>query len=253
VPLAERHTLFGSARRTYRRSRLGHSPRRKQVMMGKIHPALSWTILSAVLALPMTARAADRETREFTIRVDGKPAGTANITIDKRDDNTTVVYCDSNVTVKVLFKKYVYTCRSREVWKDKRLSEFTSRCNDDGKKFQVSATAKADGVHVDVNGRERTVKPEVWLTSYWSLPDPKLRDGVIPVVDVDNGRQMVVRLEHVGAAQITVGGQLMNVQHYRITGTARADLYYDDAERLVREEWVEDGHPTVLELNRIRR
>lgn len=222
-------------------------------MMGKFRQVLSWTILSAALALPMTARAADREVREFTIRVDGKPCGTASFTIEKRDDSTTVVSCDSTVTVKVLFKKYVYTCRSREVWKDKRLSEFTSRCNDDGKKFQVSAVAKADGVHFDVNGRERIVKPEVWLTSYWTLPDAKIRKGVIPVVDADNGREMVVRIEHVGAAQVTVGGQLINTQHYRLTGTTRADLYYDDAERLVREEWVEDGHPTALELNRVRR
>lgn len=31
------------------------------------------------------------------------------------------------------------------------------------------------------------------------------------------------------------------------------DLWYDDAQRLVREEWVEQGHRTVVELTRVRR
>lgn len=222
-------------------------------MVGKCPKLL---ILSAALLLPLAAssvRAADPETREFTIRVDGKPSGTAVMRIENKDDGSTVVSLDSNVTVKFLFKKYVYTCQSREVWKDKRLREFSSRCNDDGKRFQVSAEAKADGVHMRVNDRERTVKPEVWLSSYWTLPDPKLRDGAIPVVDADNGREMLARIAHIGAAQLVVGGQLRNVEHYRLTGTVHVDLYYDAAERLMRSEWVEDGHPTVLELNRIRR
>lgn len=199
------------------------------------------------------ARAADRETREFTVLVDGKPAGAANMTIERRDDGTTSVSCDTNVTVRVLIKKYVYTCQTREVWKDSRLQSLTSRCNDDGKQFQVSATAAADGVHVTVNGRERIARPEVWVSSYWTLPDAKIRAGVVPVVDADNGRDIQVRIQHIGATQIAVAGQLQNVDHYRLTGTVQVDLWYDGSGRLVREAFVEDGHPTVLELARVRR
>lgn len=198
-------------------------------------------------------RAGDSETREFAVLVDGKPAGTASMAIQRQDDGSTVVSCDTSVTVKVLFKKYVYTCQSREVWKDSRLQQFASRCNDDGKQYQVSAVAQADGVHVRVNGRERTARPEVWLSSYWTLPDAKLRDQAIPVLDADNGRDMQVRIQHIGAAQIAVAGQMQNVQHYRLTGTVKVDLWYDAADRLVRQEWIEDGHPTALELTRLRR
>jgi hypothetical protein len=198
-------------------------------------------------------RAAESETREFAILVDGKPAGAANMTIQRQDDGSTAVSCDTNVTVKVLIKKYVYTCQAREVWKDGRLREAASRCNDDGKAYQVSAVAQADGVHVRVNGRERTTKPEVWLSSYWTLPEAKLRNQVIPVLDVDNGRDMQVRMQYLGAQQLAVAGQLQNVHHYRLTGTVRVDLYYDASERLVRREWVEEGHPTVLDLRAVRK
>ncbi len=200
-----------------------------------------------------TVRAADSETREFAIFVDGKNAGNANMTIEKKDDGSTVVSCDTNVTVRVLIKKYVYTCQTREVWKNDRLQQFSSRCNDDGTRYEVSGAAQADGVRVRVNGREHTAKPEVWLSSYWTLPDPKIRNGVVPVLDSDNGKDMQVRIQHIGEAQIAVAGQVQNVQHYRLTGTVGTELFYDASGRLVRREWVEDGHPTIMELTRLRR
>jgi hypothetical protein len=223
-------------------------------MMGKNQRAHRWIVgVGVTLLLAAGARAAEKETRVFAVLVDGKHAGNANMTIQRQDDGATVVSSDTNVVVKVLIKKYVYTCQAREVWKDGRLQQASSQCNDDGKQFQVSAVAQADGVHVRVNGRERTARPEIWLSSYWTLPDAKLRNQVIPVLDIDNGRDMQVRLQHIGAAQVAVAGQMQNVQHYRLTGTVRIDLYYDANERLVRQEWVEDGHPTVLELKGVRR
>ena len=225
-------------------------------MSWKFHDAYRWLVYAGAMLLTVggaSAFAADSETREFAVLVDGKQAGSANMTIRRQDDGVTVVSSATKVEVRVLIKKYVYTCENREVWKGGRLQEMASRCNDDGKQFQVSAVAQADGVHVRVNGRERTAKPEVWLSSYWTLPDAKLREGVVPVIDADNGRDLQVRIQHVGAERITVAGEARAVHHYRLTGTVRVDLWYDDAERLVRQSWIEDGHPTVLQLARVRR
>lgn len=199
------------------------------------------------------ARAADTETREFVVKVDGKPSGHANMTIQRQDDGTTTVSCDTSVRVKILIKNYTYTCKVQEAWKDGRLQQLVSQCNDDGKRFEVSAAARADGLHVRVNGREHITKAESWVSSYWSLPDAKLRDGIIPVVDADNGRDLQGRLQYIGEAQITVAGQAQNVQHYRFNGPTHVELYYDAAQRLVHQQWIEDGHPTTLELSRIRR
>jgi hypothetical protein len=216
-----------------------------------------WRWLACALAVLFSAvasvRAADSETRAFVVKVDGKPAGHANMTIQQQDDGTTIVSCDTTVRVRVLIKTYTYTCRTRETWKGGRLQQLVSQCNDDGKQFQVSAAAQADGIHVHVNGREHVAKAESWVSSYWTLPDAKLREGIIPVIDADNGRDMQGRLQFIGTAQITTAGQVQNVQHYRFNGPNAIDLYYDAAQRLVRQEWVEDGHPTVLELTRVQR
>ncbi|HTU22287.1 MAG TPA: DUF6134 family protein [Gemmataceae bacterium] len=212
-----------------------------------------WLACAAAVLLGASARAADTETRDFAVRVDGKPAGSASITIQRQDDGTTVVTCNTKVRVKVLIKTYVYTCQTRETWKNGRLQQLAGSCYDDGKRFQVSASAQADGVHVRVNGREHISKPEVWVTSYWTLPDAKLRDQAIPALEADNGRDMQGRLQLIGAAQVPVAGQMQNVQHYRFNGPTRVDLYYDAAQRLVRRTWAEEGHPTELELVGIRR
>ena len=209
--------------------------------------------LAVLLSAAVNVHAADSETREFTVKVDGQPRGYANMTIQRQDDGTTIVSCDTSVRVKILIKTYVYTCRTQETWKDGRLQQLVSQCNDDGKQFQVAAAAQADGIHVRVNGREHIAKAEAWVSSYLSLPDAKLREGVIPVIDADNGRDLQGRLQFVGETQIAVAGQMQNVQHYRFNGPNRIELYYDASQRLVRQEWVEDGHPTALELARVRR
>jgi hypothetical protein len=214
---------------------------------------LVYANLALFLAGGAAVRAADTETREFVVKVDGKPSGHANMTIQRQDDGTTTVSCDTNVRVRVLIKTYVYTCKTRETWKDGRLQQLASQCNDDGKQYQVSGTAQADGIHIRVNGREHIAKAEAWVSSYWTLPDAKLRDGLLSVVDADTGRDLQGRLQFIGATQMNVAGQVQNVQHYRFNGPTRIELYYDAGQRLVYQEWVEDGHPTALELARVRR
>jgi hypothetical protein len=209
--------------------------------------------IAGVLLSAAAVRAADSETREFTVRVDGKEAGSAAMTIQRQDDGTTTVACDTTVKVRVLIKTYTYTCQTRETWKDGRLQQLASRCNDDGKQFQVSATAQADGIHVRVNGREHLTRLDAWVSSYWTLPDAKQRDNALAILDADNGRDMQGRLQFIGQMQMSVAGQSQNVLHYRLNGSMRVDLYYDAAQRLVRQEWVEDGHPTSLELVRVKR
>jgi hypothetical protein len=91
------------------------------------------------------------------------------------------------------------------------------------------------------------------VSSYWRLPSEKLRNQAISLLDADTGRVMNARLDYVGPGQVMVGGQPTNCSHFRVTGGAQVELWYDAQERLVRQEWVEDGHKAMLELTRIQR
>ncbi len=213
-----------------------------------------WLVLVSLAFCATGARAGDVETREFTVLVDGKRAGDAQMTIHRADDGTLNMHCDTDIAVKVgPFRAYGYKYRGHETWKDGRLQHFRSSCDDDGKHFDVEAKAADDGLRVRVNGVERTVRPDVWLTSYWQEPDKKKLDTVVPLLDADCGRDLTARVHLVAATRQPVAGVAQEVKHYQLVGSVRVDLWYDGAGRLVRQEWMEEGHRTKLELKRIRR
>ena len=76
----------------------------------------------------------------------------------------------------------------------------------------------------------------------------------MPLLDADCGRDLSAKVQFLGPERFGPDGQKQTVQHVRLTGKGVGiDLWYDDVQRLVREEWVEEGgHPTVVELQRVR-
>jgi hypothetical protein len=208
----------------------------------------------AVLTVTGAAlRGGEIETRDFMVQVSGKPAGEVHMTIHKQDNGTIQMRCDTDIKVSLLIGSYRYVYRGLEVWKDQRLVRFDSNTDDNGTRFIVSAVAEPAGLRVKVNNADRVVKSEVWLTSYWCLPDPKLRSDTIPLIDADTGKDLAGKLRFVANEKRRLAGQETTLNHYKLTGKVNVDLWYDGSERLVRQEWVEQGHKTVVELIRVRR
>ncbi len=215
-----------------------------------------WVVVAAALSLCGGARAAaaEAETRDFAVMVDGDKAGDVHMTISRQDDGAVAFSCDTDVRVGGVITFYKYSYRGKELWKDGRLQHFESKCNDDGKVFAVTAAASSDGLRVRVNGAEHTVSADAWLSSYWSQPDAKLDGQTVSIIDADCGRDLRAKVAFVGAEKASPAGQEQTVQHVRLTGkNVGIDLWYDEDRRLVRQEWVEDGHRTVVELSGVRR
>ncbi len=211
-------------------------------------------LVGPVLLAPAgVARAADIETRDFTVKVGGKRSGDAHMTIHRHDNGTIQMRCDTDIKVSAFLITHKYSYRGEETWKDGRLVGFHSNTDDNGTRYVVSAAAEAGGVRVKVNNVERMVKPEVWLSSYWALPDARIRNQLLPIVDADSGKDLSGRLQFIAVEQRGIAGQVVNVNHYRLTGKATVDLWYDGSDRLVRQEWMEQGQRVILELNRLRK
>jgi len=197
-------------------------------------------------------QAAEKETRTFSIRIDNRPAGMYQMTISRPDDRTFIVDSRADVSVSKLFIKYKYNYQGTELWKDGRLVRLNSKTNDDGKQFEVLAQAEGERLRVQVNGKEYTTpRPDVWTTTYWTLPDPKLRNQAVALLDCDTGKVLGGTMQPIGTQQLTLAGQTQNCPHYRITGDVQVDVWYDAQQRLVREVSLDDGHRIVLELARI--
>jgi hypothetical protein len=209
-------------------------------------------VLLGILATG-TGRAADIETRDFQVTVAGKHAGEVHMTIHRQDNGVIQMRCDTDIHVHMVVRyKFIY--RGHETWKDGRLQRLDSNTDDNGKRYIVSAVAEETGLRIRVNNVERIARPDIWLTSYWCLPEPKVRDAVLAIIDADNGKDLSGKLQFIANEKHTIAGQQVALNHYRLVGPSlNVDLWFDGSERLVRQEWVEQGHRTILELLRVRR
>jgi hypothetical protein len=217
-----------------------------------------WVVVAACgLAVGRAAAAPDVETRDFTVMVDGKPSGDVHMTLNKQDDGSVIVTCDTDikVTVKIglLTKQYTYSYRGREVWKDNRIQRFDSTCSDDGKRFAVSAVAAGENLRVRVNNADKIVRGDVWLSSYWAMPENERINQTIAILDADSGEELSAKVQFLGVEPRTVASQAQKVNHFRLIGKTQLDLWYDVSGRVVAQEWIEEGHRTQVELNRLRR
>lgn len=217
----------------------------------------AWTLLLAglVLMAPAFVRAADTEVREFSITIDGKPAGTYSMSIVPQDAHSIRMTAMAQTKVSYLggIYKYTYMFQGTEQWQDGKLVRLDSNSNDNGTKYSVMARADRQGLRIKVNGKDTIARPDVWTTTYWRLPEASQRNHPLPLLDADTGKQMNGMLRYVGNSFVRVLGQNQNCTHYHVGGAVKVDVWYDAQERLVRQDWVEDGHRAVLELVRIRK
>jgi hypothetical protein len=213
---------------------------------------LSWPVV--VLFAASVARAADAEQRVFAVSVDGKPAGEYRVAVRVADDGTETVNCTAAVQVRYLLGHYHYNYQGAEVWKGGRLVRLDADSDDDGTRNAVRAAVGANGLRITVNrGAAQSAPAGAWPTTYWRLPVGVRGGQSLTLLDVDTGKPLTARLDEVGPARLTAAGRPLDCTRYRVTGQAQAELWFDARGRLVREETVEDGHKTVLELKGLRR
>lgn len=216
-----------------------------------------WGLAAMVLATIVSDRAlaGGKEVREFAISIDGKPAGNYVMNITQRDDGS--VSMEGSAQTQMSFVgglyKYTYMYKGTEIWQNGRLTRLDSAANDNGKRYTVNAFPENTGLRVRVNGKDHTARADAWVTTYWQLPPGNQRNRALPLLDADSGKDIQATLQFVDSNTVQVSGQAQNSAHYRLSGGVQVDLWYDGQERLVRQEWVEDGHKAVLELVRVQR
>jgi hypothetical protein len=218
-----------------------------QIARGIGHMIARSSIL-VLLVSAAIAQAGDEERRTYSVAVDKKPAGSHQIVIQTRDDGTQVVNCQADVTVRVFLITFRYSFRSTETYKNGQLVQMSSNTNDDGKKHSVSIEANDQGLAMKADGKDILLKGNYWTTTYWKLPPEKQRGPNIAILDADTGKVTNAKFDKVGAEKLTIAGQAIDCTHYRLSGNVKADLWFDGNERMVRQDSVEDGHRTVLEL-----
>jgi hypothetical protein len=220
--------------------------------MGRLFAMLA--VLGCMGAVVASARAAETEIRTFAVSVNGKPCGQYKMTIQVRDDGMRVMSAEALVQAAQAAGWYLYGYSGKETWKDGRLQKLEAGSNDAGKKRVIEATAGPQNLRVILNGQRSDVRPDVWTTSFWFLPEESRRDTVLPMLDVNSGKVVQARLEKVAIEKLVVLGQPLECGHYRVKGESiQAELWYDGAERLIRMETAAEGRKEIMELSKVQR
>ncbi len=218
-------------------------------------------------------RELETETREFKVSVDGKERGRCTMTIHKREDGSEKLLIDSGLTLDFVVYVYRYHSTGSEVWKEGRLVELENTADLNKTRFRLLAKSTETGLRLSVDGKKSDFPADVWATSYWRIPDRlAFRDadeksGVIPaggskpvaggkakpvsLLDSDKGQRLKGDVKYIGAEMITIAGERQSCAHYRVSGEVQVDLWYDKAQRLARQQGVDSGHKTLLELIRL--
>jgi hypothetical protein len=207
----------------------------------------------ALLAVPLPVLGADTEKRDFAIFVDGKEAGQTRMTITQNDDGSTLMQANANVKVQQAIFTYTFSIQATELWKDGRLFSLKANTNDNGKKTDVQAAADGDRLRLTINGQQR-MGNAAWASSYWKLADARFHNKQLPILEGDTGKEFVGQLQFIGMEQITIANQPHKCYHFRVTGGPYPiDLWFDVYHRLVRQEFVEANHRTIIQLTRVGR
>ncbi|MBI1829973.1 MAG: hypothetical protein HYR84_00820 [Planctomycetes bacterium] len=208
------------------------------------------------LAAPSAQTLAEHtEQRDFSIFVDGKEAGSSRMVIVQKDDGTT--YMSAHVEVKfkhLVVIDYALKLDTQEWWKDGRLIGLKTNSSENNKKTEVIIAADNKQLRMRVNGRESMLNPDVWTSSYWKLADARFHNKQVPIVETDSGKEFASELKYVGAEKVPVGKELQDCYRFQVTSASGPiHLWYDKHHRLVRQEFTEQGHKTIVQLSTVRR
>ena len=208
-----------------------------------------------LLAITGPAWADDTEVREFAIFVDGKESGSSRMTLIQKDDGTTYMAATLDVKFRhLLVIDYAVKIETQGWWKEGRLIGMKTSSSENGKKTDVVVAADNKQLRMRVNGKETVLRADVWTNSFWKLADARFHNKQVPIVEVDTGKEFTSELKYVGTEKLKVAGQFVDCYRFLVaTAPGPIDLWFDKYHRLVRQEFTESGHKTIVQLVTVKR
>lgn len=173
------------------------------------------------------ANAASDVTYERNLEVfrNGDLIGTRQLRISQNGDSLEIIN-ETKIAVEVLFiTAFRRTELLREIWRDGRLVEFSSRINENGDTSEVKAVRNDNG-GLRVQGTAGTYDaPGTTLpATYW-------HKGIVDtntLTHVVSGELQRVQTSRVKEEVLMVNGSPVETTLYRMTGDERVDIWFDD-------------------------
>jgi Family of unknown function (DUF6134) len=189
-------------------------------------------VVAGLLAIAGAAAALAGDAGEytFTVRKDGSPVGHHCIVFQRRGDRVEIREATEIVVRLAMIPIYRFEHEGTEVWQDGRALRIDGTTNDNGEKLDIAVRRNADGYTRMINGRVDEFDDSKQVLAFWNK-DVVNHDDFFSAVE-----DKVIRasFEFVGRDQITVAGQELDVEHYRMIGDEERDLWFDRSGRIAK-------------------
>jgi Family of unknown function (DUF6134) len=166
----------------------------------------------------------------FTVLKDGSPVGHHCIVFQRRGDRIEIREATEIEVRLAMIPIYRFEHEGTEVWQDGRALRIDGTTNDNGEKLDIAVRRNADGYTRMINGRVDEFDDTKQALAFWNK-DVVNHDDFFSVVD-----DKIIRasFEFVARDQITVAGQKLDVEHYRMVGDEERDLWFDRSGRIAK-------------------
>ncbi len=196
-------------------------------------------MLSVVFAFVTMPASAGELDAKFLIKHEGKVIGYHHV---RGRETAAGLVVDTEVEMRVKFGPiplYKYDHEAREVWRNGEVIFIESKTNDNGNKTSVFAHRKGETLLIDGTHYTGPAPIDAMPPSYWD----KSLITASSVINTQTGEIIEVGVEHLGQ---TSAPNQRQAEHYRISGTIDADVWYDGS-RWVGSQLFVDGEELIYE------
>jgi hypothetical protein len=166
----------------------------------------------------------------FTVLKDGEPVGRHRFAFECQGDRIEIEEATTIEVRLALIPIYAFEHQGRQVWEDGRAILIDATTNDNGEKLDIAVRPNGEGYVRTINGRVDTFDQSTAVLAYWNK-DTLRHHAFFSVVE---DKVLDVSFQFVGPEEITLAGQGLEADHYRMVGDEERDLWFDRAGRIVK-------------------
>ncbi len=201
-----------------------------------------WQVLSlaavVLVALPTASACADDTgAYTFTVLKDGQPVGHHRFVFDRSGDRIEIREATEIEVKFAMIPIYTFEHQANELWQDGRVVRVDATTNDNGEKLAIRVRSDGQGYVRTVNGRVDRFDASKRILAVWNKDTLKHHDFFSVVED----QTLQVSFELIGQEKLSLHGQSLDVDHYRMVGDEERDLWFDKAGQVVKVEFQRHG------------
>lgn len=175
---------------------------------------------------------------KYNVLRKGKPFGEHNLFFEPDGENGFTVTNDIELTAKIgPITVYSYRHNSTETWQDSQLVGLKAQTRKEGNDLEASANLTQNGLSVMGTNYTGVYPADIVPASHWNVGQLYSTK----MLSTEGGQALDVVVQNLGRETITVAGKSLKTTKYKLSSELDVNLWYDDAGRWVKLDFVARG------------